>query len=200
MGRRYLPGTVLFAKRFWAGIEDGSITVTYRTWATARVIAGRRYRTRAGVLEVDDIRRVPTARLTAADARRAGYADRAALLKALREADDVWRVTFHHAGTDPRIALRGEVPDADGVAALVDRLDAMDRRARDGAWTVATMDAIAAQPGVLAADIAASLGREKLPFKRDVRRLKELGLTESLPVGYRLSPRGEAVREARRRS
>jgi hypothetical protein len=25
-----------------------------------------------------------------------------------------------------------------------------------------------------------------------VRKLKELGLTESLPVGYRLSPRGEA--------
>ena len=32
-----------------------------------------------------------------------------------------------------------------------------------------------------------------LSFKRDVRRLKELGLTESLPVGYRLSPRGEAA-------
>jgi hypothetical protein len=29
-------------------------------------------------------------------------------------------------------------------------------------------------------------------FKRRVRRLKELGLTESLPVGYRLSPRGRS--------
>jgi hypothetical protein len=44
----------------------------------------------------------------------------------------------------------------------------------------------------LAADIAASIGREKLPFKADVRKLKELGLTESLDVGYRLSPRGRA--------
>jgi hypothetical protein len=26
-----------------------------------------------------------------------------------------------------------------------------------------------------------------------LRRLKELGLTESLPVGYRLSPRGQAL-------
>ena len=33
-------------------------------------------------------------------------------------------------------------------------------------------------------------------FKRDVRKLKELGLTESLPVGYRLSPRGRAYRGA----
>ncbi len=33
-------------------------------------------------------------------------------------------------------------------------------------------------------------------FKRDVRKLKELGLTLSLRVGYRLSPRGEAFMEA----
>jgi hypothetical protein len=38
------------------------------------------------------------------------------------------------------------------------------------------------------------MGRETLPFKRDVRKLKELGLTESLEVGYRLSPRGRAYR------
>jgi hypothetical protein len=39
------------------------------------------------------------------------------------------------------------------------------------------------------------VGREKHPFKLDVRKLKELGLTESLEVGYRLSPRGRAVME-----
>ena len=43
-----------------------------------------------------------------------------------------------------------------------------------------------------AADLAAALGREKLPFKADVRKLKALGLTESLERGYRLSPRGRA--------
>jgi hypothetical protein len=34
-----------------------------------------------------------------------------------------------------------------------------------------------------------------MPFKLDVRKLKELGLTESLKIGYRLSPRGIAVLE-----
>ncbi len=34
--------------------------------------------------------------------------------------------------------------------------------------------------------------KDTLPFKRDVRKLKELGLTESLAVGYRISPRGRA--------
>ena len=46
-----------------------------------------------------------------------------------------------------------------------------------------------------AADLAEAVGRERLPFKRDVRKLKELGLTESLETGYRLSPRGRALME-----
>ena len=42
------------------------------------------------------------------------------------------------------------------------------------------LELIADRPETLAADLAASLGMEKAPFKRDVRKLKELGLTESL--------------------
>ena len=48
------------------------------------------------------------------------------------------------------------------------------------------------RPGVRAGDLAAELGRERLAFKADVRKLKALGLTESLEIGYRLSPRGRA--------
>ncbi|MEJ7721115.1 MAG: hypothetical protein WKF58_12005 [Ilumatobacteraceae bacterium] len=33
---------------------------------------------------------------------------------------------------------------------------------------------------------------ETAPFKLDVRKLKNLGLTHSLAVGYELSPRGRA--------
>jgi hypothetical protein len=54
------------------------------------------------------------------------------------------------------------------------------------------LEPIAARPATRAPDLAASLGRETAPFKADVRKLKELGLTESLLVGYRLSPRGRA--------
>jgi len=42
-------------------------------------------------------------------------------------------------------------------------------------------------------DLAAAAGRERRLFKTDVRKLKKLGLTESLEVGYRLSPRGRAL-------
>jgi hypothetical protein len=58
------------------------------------------------------------------------------------------------------------------------------------------LDAIAAHPATRAPDLAASFGRETAPFKIDVRKLKNLGLTISLTVGYRLSPRGEAYRNA----
>jgi hypothetical protein len=72
----------------------------------------------------------------------------------------------------------------------------MDAGSVHGPWTRATLELIAQRPEVLAADLAAALGRERLPFKRDVRKLKELGLTESLERGYRLSPRGRAFLEA----
>jgi hypothetical protein len=52
---------------------------------------------------------------------------------------------------------------------------------------------MAEQPGVRAPDLAAGFGMETRPVQRRVRRLNELGLTESLRIGYRLSPRGEAV-------
>ena len=65
--------------------------------------------------------------------------------------------------------------------------------------------AIAAQPGRRAPDLAAAFGREVLPFKTDVRKLKNMGLTISLRIGYQLSPRGIAYlqrshRAARARS
>jgi biotin operon repressor len=51
---------------------------------------------------------------------------------------------------------------------------------------------IASQPGVSSAILAPELDWERADFKLHVRRLKELGLTISLDVGYRISPRGAA--------
>ncbi|AEA26650.1 hypothetical protein Psed_4495 [Pseudonocardia dioxanivorans CB1190] len=82
--------------------------------------------------------------------------------------------------------------DDDDRAALDARLARLDRASAHGPWTARTLTLIAENPEVRAPDLAARMGRETLPFKRDVRKLKELGLTKSLPVGYRLSPRGRA--------
>jgi DNA-binding IclR family transcriptional regulator len=58
---------------------------------------------------------------------------------------------------------------------------------------VAVLRLIGERPGMRAAELAGSLGRDRASFKADVRKLKELGLTESLEAGYRLSPRGRAL-------
>ena len=72
------------------------------------------------------------------------------------------------------------------------RLARLDRASTHGPWTAEVLALIAERPAVRAGDLADALGRERLAFKTDVRKLKALGLTESLDVGYRLSPRGRA--------
>ena len=85
------------------------------------------------------------------------------------------------------------MPTGEELETIIERLRRLDRASSYGPWTTAVLQTIAAKPAVRAPDLAASFGRETLPFKTDVRKLKELGLTESLPIGYRISPRGAAV-------
>ena len=68
----------------------------------------------------------------------------------------------------------------------------MDAASNRGPWTAAVLTQIADRPGIVSTSLAEALGWERADFKLHVRRLKELGLTISLDVGYRLSPRGAA--------
>jgi hypothetical protein len=148
------------------------------------------------VLEVGAVDVVDRSSLTEDDARRAGYDSLAALLTMLdrRERGEIHRIELRWAGPDPRIELRQQADLTAGeLDEIADRLRRFDESSRHGPWTKATLALIAERPEVRAEELAAQMGREKLPFKRDVRKLKELGLTESLSPGYRLSPRGKKV-------
>jgi hypothetical protein len=68
----------------------------------------------------------------------------------------------------------------------------MDRSSSRGPWTGAVLGLIADRPAVVSTVLAQAIGWERPDFKLHVRRLKALGLTFSLDVGYRLSPRGES--------
>jgi hypothetical protein len=189
-----------FRARDRQAIDAGTLTVTFRRWRRSQVVAGRRYRTAAGMIEVESVSVVDPASISDADARRAGHPDAAALVLGLRgDPDlDVYRVEFHRApGPDPRAVLAGTAElTPDEIDTITARLARLDRAAPGGPWTGAALQAIADAPGVQSGVLAAGLGRERAPFKLDVRKLKALGLTESLPVGYRLSPRGEAYLRA----
>lgn len=181
-----------------AAIRAGTIDLAFRRWARPRVVVGTRMRTAVGLIEVTSVEQVTVASLRAEDARRVGAPSVAALKQALaaRAGDPAWRIGLRYAGPDPRVALRESRPGAEELARILARLDRLDAASSYGAWTRPTLDLIDAHPSVRAPDLATRAGRETADFKKDVRKLKELGLTESLAIGYLLSPRGEAVVDA----
>jgi hypothetical protein len=176
-------------------IRAGDIDLAFRRWERPRVVVGTRMRTGVGLVEVTSVDEVDVDDLTEDDARRAGSPSLNSLLEALQQKSDrpAWRVGLKHAGEDPRALLRDTVPDRAEVAEIVARLERLDRASSYGAWTRETLDLIDRNPERRAPDLAAKTGRDTADFKKDVRKLKELGLTESLAIGYRLSPRGEVV-------
>ena len=183
-------------------IKAGTVDLAFRRWDRPRVKVGTQLRTAVGVLEVLAVDRVTLSSLRASDATRAGAASLAALKEALNRSDaasrPIYRVQLRHAGEDPRTLLRTQVPDAAEISDLAAWMGRLDAASADGPWTHDTLRCIDQNPEVRAPELAEALDRPTLEFKRDVRKLKEKGLTESLAIGYRLSPRGEAVWDALR--
>lgn len=161
-----------------------------RRWRRPTVKSGGTLRSPVGVLAVERVCEVMPGELTQADARHAGHATLADLLAALgKHAEGTcYRIEMRLAGPDPRDALREQTRfDAAAVTAALQRLD------RRGAWTRQYLALIDANPGRRSAELAAMQNVDQVVFKRNVRKLKDLGLTESLEVGYRLSPRGSVM-------
>ena len=192
---------LLFKKPFHAGLVAGSIRVTFRAWDKPHVRAGGRYRCHPiGVLEVDSVAKVRLGQITPADAVLAGFATLEELLAFIRtgprgdamtDDSELFRIELHHGGDGDRveIALDDQLTDED-IATLAAKLARLDGKKP---WTRETMKLIAKHPRIAASKLAPKLGRETLPFKIDVRKLKNLGLTFGLEVGYRLTPKGEAL-------
>ncbi len=186
---------MLFKERFWPGIADGSVTLAFRRWKRPTVRAGGTLQSPVGLLAIDSVDSIDDSAISEADARRAGFESRDDLLKELGQRQgDLYRIAFHVAGPDPRLALRErDTLSEDDLADVSARLARLDAASSDGPWTAAVLRLIGESAGTRAADLAAQLGGPDLArFKSRVRRLKNLGLTESLDVGYRISPRGRA--------
>lgn len=156
-----------------AAIADGTITVTWRAWKRPQVKVGGVYRIGPTTVEVTAIELVPLATAPSESRRWLG------------DVDPVYRIEFHAVAP---LAAKAPLPFDE----LDRRLDRMDARSEHGAWTRPTLALIRDHPGLVSTELAAMVGRERFAFKADVRKLKALGLTESLEVGYRLSPLGQA--------
>ena len=198
-----------FRQRDQEAIARGELTLTFRRWRRPQARVGGRYRLGEYVIEVAAVDQVDPSQISPEDARAAGHETPEAALDAVlsnqRKSGDpdapLYRVEFHCLGkqADPRSLLAADAElEADELHAITERLAKMDARAKQGPWTQAALEAIDANPGRRAAELAAEQGRETQQFKTDIRKLKALGLTISLEVGYRLHPRGQAVLNALR--
>lgn len=186
---------MLLKRRTLDAIVSGEVDLVFRRWKRPTVRAGGTLRTAVGELAIDAVDRIALSDLDADTARAAGFDSLAALRAELKGREGtLYRIRVRYAGEDARIALRSDA-DLDGAELdeIEVRLARMDARSASGPWTREALELIDARPATRAGDLAASIGSEQKPFKQRVRRLKELGLTESLEVGYRLSPRGAAV-------
>jgi hypothetical protein len=188
---------MLFRRQTLEGIARGAVTLAFRRWKRPTAKAGGRVRTAAGAVMLGEIVRCDAAVLSEHDAKAAGFEDLAALLGMLgpEDGNPVYRIEIRGIEPDDRVAKRETVRPSPA--------EWRELRARFARWEKSTpgyyraiLQIIAARPATLAATLASSLRVEKPKFKQDVRKLKELGLTESLDVGYRLSPRGEVVLKA----
>ena len=187
---------MLFRQNSLEGIREGRITLAFRRWRRPTVRTGGTLLLPIGQIQIVEVRQIAEDDITEQDARRAGYESRQALREELSSRTEglLYRIELGTLGTDPRIALRASnALTASDIVTLSRKLAKLDANAAGGPWTHRVLQLIRDQPAVRAGDLCTVVGMERLPFKANVRKLKALGLTESLDVGYRLSPRGEAM-------
>lgn len=175
----------------FAAIKSGRVDTAFRRWVRPTVKTGGTLTNAWGVLAIDAVDVIALDAVSAEDLTRAGFDSRAALDAMLgNRQGSLHRIRLHYVGADPRAALRESAAFSDAeAAAMAQTLSRMDGATP---WVRTTLELIGERPGRSAQELAEALGRDKLKFKNNVRRLKALGLTESLEVGYRLSPRGRA--------
>jgi hypothetical protein len=187
---------MLFRQHVLDRIATGEITLAFRRWQRPTVKPGGRLRTAAGELAILHVDSIGESDITEPAARRAGYASPHALLEDLCNGREgtLYRIEFRLAGPDTRITLReqSDLTD-DEFADIALRLKRWDAASSVGPWTRRVLELIGTHPAVRAGDLADLGGFEKEWLKVRVRKLKNLGLTESLHPGYRLSPRGASV-------
>ncbi len=177
-----------FTTRNSDAIRAGEVTLTFRNWRRPHAKVGNVYRLRPhGAIRVTEVSHVCISAIADEDARQAGFADAAALAAFLKVGRDaqVTRVGFELAD-EQHLKRSADL----GLEDVLGRLAATDRRSA-APWTRLVLGLIATHPGRRAGDLAPTTGWELPKFKANVRKLKALGLTQSLETGYRLTDLGE---------
>jgi hypothetical protein len=181
---------LLFKTRFHEGIRSGEITMTIRAWQKPQATSGKEYKLGAsGRIAVTAVNPVTLSEIRSRDVKASGFSSIDELVHMLRKESrrkltarsKVYRVRFRYTGE-----RKDEMPtySRDELNAKLDRM---------GAWSRNLLTLIADNRGVSSAILAKKMGRERLGLKADVRKLKRLGLTRSLEVGYEITNSGRKM-------
>jgi len=175
-------------------IADGTVTLAFRRWKRPTVKTGGQLRTAVGILAIDAVTVINIDEITEEDAQKAGYSSCSELFQTLNKNGEgaIYRISFHFTGQDPREVLREQINLTDDELAEVHRkVTQLDLKSQDGFWTMKVLRLIKQHPGLSAKELATLAHLDPQILKVKVRKLKEIGLTESIVRGgYRLSPRG----------
>ena len=152
-------------------------------------------KTALGVIRVIDVETIEENAITKTDATKGGYESVDLLMTALNKTSGrIYKVKVTYESEDPRLELREktDLPE-EGVQKIKTKLERLDKTR--GPWVLKVMKLIKRYPERRAGDLAEIMQMDKLDFKVNVRKLKNLGLTISHDIGYSLSPLGEIVME-----
>ena len=182
---------MLFKKAQKIAIQAGDQTLTFRRWAKPQAKVGGQYNIPPyGAIEVTRVEATMLDQITDRDALQSGFNSLPQLIKQLSdEGKQLYRIEFHYLGVEPVKVPDRSKPDAEALENILSRLARMD-------WSIQTLYLISEHPGTRAGDLAPHVGHDTPTFKRNVRKLKQLGLTISLDTGYKLSTRGKAILKA----
>ncbi|UUO07600.1 hypothetical protein M4951_04660 [Blastopirellula sp. J2-11] len=187
---------MLFKQHILERIAAGKVTLAFRRWKRPTVKVGGTLTTAIGVLAIEEVKLIQPQQINHRQAAQAGFdslADLRANLMTQRDAP-LYRIRFRLAGEDPRIALRRDDDlSVEDLALLLKKLGRYDAASKQGPWTERVLTMIDRQPKTKAGELADLLRLDKEWLKVNIRKLKQLGLTESLTPGYRISPRGAAL-------
>ena len=179
---------MLFKKVQKIAIQAGDQTLTFRRWAKPQAKVGGQYNIPPyGAIEVTNIAPTSLDNITDRDAIQSGFSSLTQLKKQL--SDDrkkLFRIEFRYLGAEAVKVPDRSKPDVEALDKILSRLARMD-------WSTQALHLISEHEGTRAGDLAPQVGQDTPTFKRNVRKLKQLGLTISLDTGYKLSPRGKAI-------
>lgn len=185
---------MMFTRPYKEAIAAGRVTTSFRNWKRPQVKVGGEYNIPPfGAIRVTGITTTTLSQTSTRAVLRSGHESVGDLTKLLKCSTDdpVFQVDFTYLGAEPvKQPNRSADLTRDELTELVARLDNYDKKSP---WAWRTLDLIHQHPATRAGDLAPRVGQELPVFKRNVRKLKTLGLTLSLEVGYQLSERGSQL-------